>query len=397
MEAEVSTEPIDLNNTEVAFRARSGQDLRRARLLFRIIGNATVSTVGGAAAKFALSIGLPVKGLIKATIFKQFVGGETIEEIMPVMAALGENGIGSILDHSVEGQDSEEDLDHTCAEILRTVEVSARNEHIPFCVFKLTGIARNNVLEQVEFEVDEFQRVQDRVVRICKAAYEADTPVLIDAEESWLQHTIDAFASDMMLRFNKEKALVYNTVQLYRHDRLDFLKQEIERAREAKVFYGVKLVRGAYMEKERRIAEEKGYPSPIHKNKKAVDADYDAALRLCLDNLDVVAVCAGTHNQQSSELLVRLMEERSIAKDDKRVYFSQLFGMSDQISYNLSFHGYNVAKYVPYGPVKKVLPYLLRRAKENTSVSGQTSRELALITEELKRRKSKVDPSASSG
>ena len=378
---------MNLNNTEVAFRSRSTQDLKRAQILFKLIGNPVLSHIGGSLAKLALTIGLPVKGLIKATIFKQFVGGETIEETMSVMASLGASGIGSILDHSVEGQDREEDLDHTCEEIIRTVQVSAKNDHIPFCVFKLTGIARNNVLEQVEFEVEEFQRVRDRVMKICQAAYEAGTPVFIDAEESWLQPTIDAFAFDMMLRYNKEKAIVYNTVQLYRHDRLAFLKQEIERAREAKVFYGVKLVRGAYMEKERRVAEEKGYPSPIHKDKAAVDADYDAGLRMCMDNLDVVSLCAGTHNQHSSELLTQMMEERGVAKNDERIYFSQLFGMSDQISYNLSFHGYNVAKYVPYGPVKKVLPYLLRRAKENTSVSGQTSRELTLILEELQRRK----------
>lgn len=307
------------------------------------------------------------------------------------MAELAKSGVGSIMDYSVEGQESETELDHTFEEIVRTVHISADNDHIPFCVFKLTGIARNSVLEQTGFDANEFGRVKDRVLRICQAAFDAQTPVLIDAEESWLQHTIDAFAFDMMLRFNREKAIVYNTVQMYRHDRLEFLKMEIERARDSKIHYGVKLVRGAYMEKERRIAEEKEHPSPIHSNKVAVDKDYDAAVVLCLDNLDMVAVLAGTHNQVSCEELAALMDERGIDRKDPRVYFSQLYGMSDQISFNLSNAGYNVAKYVPYGPVKKVLPYLLRRAKENTSVSGQTSRELSLFKEELDRRRSISD------
>lgn len=387
---EVSTGGLDLNDTEVAFRSRSRADLLRARLLFTVIGNPMISAVGGAISRFALAIGLPIKGLIKSTIFRQFVGGETVEETMPVMAQLAKSGVGSILDHSVEGQDSEEDLDHTCEEILRTVHISADNTHIPFCVFKLTGIARNAVLEQTGFDVDEFERVKNRVLRICQAAYDADTPVLIDAEESWLQPTIDAFAWDMMTRFNKHKAIVYNTVQMYRHDRLEFLKMEIKRSEEANIHYGVKLVRGAYMEKERRVAEEKGYPSPIHKDKAAVDLDYDAAVVLCLDNLDRVALLAGTHNQLSCEKLASEMMERGISRTDPRIYFSQLYGMSDQISFNLSEAGFNVAKYVPYGPVKKVLPYLLRRAKENTSVSGQTGRELSLIKEELDRRKGRA-------
>jgi proline dehydrogenase len=384
---EVSTSELDLNDTQVAFRSRSKADLIRARILFTVIGNPTISAVGGAVSRFALAIGLPIKGLIKQTIFRQFVGGETVEETMPIMAKLAESGVGSILDHSVEGQDSEADLDHTCEEILRTVRISADNAHIPFCVFKLTGIARNAVLEQTGFGVEEFERVKNRVLRICQAAYDADTPVLIDAEESWLQHTIDAFAWDMMMRFNKDKAIVYNTIQLYRHDRLAFLHTEILRAQEHRIHYGVKLVRGAYMEKERRVAEEKGLPSPIHADKEAVDRDYDKAVVLCLDNLATVALLAGTHNQLSCEKLADLMIERGIDRKDPRVYFSQLYGMSDQISFNLSHAGFNVAKYVPYGPVKKVLPYLLRRAKENTSVSGQTGRELSLIKEELERRK----------
>jgi len=384
---EVSNLKFDLNDTEVAFRSRSNADLLRARVLFTVIGNPTISAIGGALTRFALAIGLPVKGLIKRTIFRQFVGGETVKETMPVMKDLYASGVGSIMDHSVEGQDNEDDLDATCDEILRTVHISANNEHIPFCVFKLTGIARNAVLEQSGFNADEFARVKERVERICQGAYEADTPVLIDAEESWLQDTIDAFATDMMLRFNKEKAVVYNTVQIYRHDRLEYLKQEIQRFREAGIKYGVKLVRGAYMEKERRVAKEKGYPSPIHENKTAVDNDFDEAARFCIHNLDIVSILAGTHNQASCKKIATWMDELGIDRKDHRVYFSQLYGMSDQISFNLSDAGYNVAKYVPYGPVRKVLPYLLRRAKENTSVSGQTGRELSLIKEELKRRR----------
>jgi proline dehydrogenase len=384
---------LDLQDTRIAFAHKSDRDLWQAYWLFRIIGNPTLSGTGQAFTKAALALRLPISGLIKATIFRQFCGGETIDESLETAAKLARSGIGTILDHSVEGADDEGALDHTVEEVLRTIAVAKGRTDIPFCVFKPTGIARVEILEKVSGKVTlsadeqaEWQRAQARMARICAAAAEAGVPTLVDAEESWIQDAIDGLVSAMMERYNTTRALIYNTVQLYRHDRLAFLKRSTEEARSKGYLLGVKLVRGAYMEKERERAAEKGYRDPIQPDKATCDRDYDEALRWCVEHVDRVSFVAGTHNEQSSLLLARLMEERGIAHDDTRVWFSQLLGMSDNISYNLAASGYRVAKYVPYGPVKEVLPYLIRRAAENTSVKGQTGRELGLILAERKRR-----------
>lgn len=391
--APAATALPDLSDTRIAFAHKSDRALWKAYWLFRIIGNPTITGVGAGLTRAALALHLPIRGLVKATIFEQFCGGETIEESLATARTLGQSGIGTILDHSVEGADDEGSLDHTVEEVLRTIAVAKGRPEIPFCVFKPTGIARVEILEKVSakatlsvMEQAEWQRASARMEKICAAAAAAGVPTLVDAEESWIQDAIDALVAAMMERYNTQRALIYNTVQLYRHDRLAFLKRSTEEARAKGYHLGVKLVRGAYMEKERERAAEKGYADPIQPDKAASDRDYDAALRWCVDHIDRVSIVAGTHNEQSSLLLARLMNERGIAHEDPRICFSQLLGMSDNISYNLAQAGYRVAKYVPYGPVREVMPYLIRRANENTSARGQSGRELSLIMQERRRR-----------
>lgn len=385
---------ISFDNTEKAFISKSNADLKRSYRLFKIIGNPTFVKLGGIFTPLALNLHLPIKGLIRNTIYKQFVGGETIEDCNETIAELGKYNIGTILDYSVEGKESETDFDACCKETVETIHRAKGDKNIPFCVFKVTGLARFGLLEKVSarqelsgVEQQEWERVKGRVNQICLEAHVHNKPVFFDAEESWIQQAIDDLCNENKIKFNKEKAIVYNTYQLYRHDRFIYLDECIKHAKENNYHIGAKLVRGAYMEKERRRAKEMGYPSPIQPNKEGSDKDYDLALELCVKNLAHVSLCAGTHNEKSSLFLVALMEKHAIAHNDPRIYFSQLLGMSDHISYNLSLAGYNVAKYVPYGPVKEVLPYLLRRAAENTSVKGQTGRELSLIIKEKERRK----------
>lgn len=385
---------ISFDNTEKAFISKNDADLIRSYRLFKIIGNPTIVKLGGLFTPLALSLRLPIKNLIKNTIYKQFVGGETIEECDATIKELAKYNIGTILDYSVEGKESETDFDACLEETIETINRAKNDGSIPFCVFKVTGLARIALLEKVsakqtlsQEEQVEWDKVKRRVGAICKQAYLYDKPVFFDAEESWIQEAVDGLANENKEKYNKEKAIIYNTYQLYRHDRFVYLEQCIKHAKDNNYHIGAKLVRGAYMEKERKRAKEMGYPSPIQPDKKGSDADYNLALELCVKNIHHVSICAGTHNEQSSMLLVDLMQKNNIQPADKRVYFAQLLGMSDHISYNLSLTGYNVAKYVPYGPVKEVLPYLLRRAQENTSVKGQTGRELSLIIKEKKRRK----------
>lgn len=382
---------ISFDNTENAFKAKTNAELKRSYWLFKLIGNQALVKFGAKTAPLALNIGF--KGLIKSTIFKQFVGGENIQDCSKTIEHLGKYNVGTILDYSVEGKESEEDFNHCLDETIETIHKAKNDKNIPFCVFKVTGLARFDLLVKVSAgttlnadETEEWRRVGNRVHMICKTACDSNQPIFIDAEESWIQPAIDELANKSMASFNKEKAIVYNTFQLYRHDRLNFLKETLEQAKAGNYFVGAKLVRGAYMEKERARALEMNYPSPIQSDKQASDRDYDLAVKFCVEHIDRVSVCAGTHNEKSSLSLVNLMHSNNIKPDDKRVYFSQLLGMSDHISYNLSLNGYNVAKYVPYGPVKEVLPYLIRRAQENTSVKGQTGRELNLIIKEKKRR-----------
>lgn len=382
---------ISFDNTENAFKAKTNNDLNRSYWLFKMVGNPAVVNFGAKVAPIGLAIGF--KGLIKNTIFKQFVGGENINECDKTIAELGKYNIGTILDYSVEGKESEADFDACCKETIETIHKAKNDKLIPFCVFKVTGLARFELLEKVsaqaklsDAETKEYDKVKQRVYSICKESFDANQPLFIDAEESWIQPAIDALADENMAKFNKDKAIVYNTFQLYRKDRLDFLKQTIAHAKANGFKVGAKLVRGAYMEKERERAIEKKYPSPIQDTKEDSDIDYNSALDECVKNIDMMGLCAGTHNEKSSLFLVELMNKYGISNSDKRIYFSQLLGMSDHISYNLTLSNYNVAKYVPYGPVKEVLPYLMRRAQENTSVKGQTGRELSLIIKEKERR-----------
>lgn len=386
---------ISFDNTEIAFKSKSDKDLKKAYWLFKIVGNPSMVKMGKTMTNFSLKAKLPIKGIIKNTIFHQFCGGETIPDCANTIKQLGDFGIGTILDYSIEGKTSEEDFDATVKEIVATIQEAKNSKHIPFGVFKVTGISRFEILEKAnpenanlsDSEQKELQAVINRVDIICKAGFDAGIPVFIDAEETWIQDTIDLICVQMMKKYNLEKAIVYNTAQMYRHDRLTFLEKEIKEAREGNYFYGIKLVRGAYMEKERERAAQKGYPSPIQPTKEASDIDFNKALELIIDNIDVISLCAGTHNEESSNYLADLITKKGLAKDDSRIYFAQLLGMSDHISYNLAFNNYRVAKYVPFGPIEEVMPYLLRRADENTSVAGQTSRELRLIMSERNRRK----------
>ncbi|TDG36545.1 proline dehydrogenase [Pedobacter changchengzhani] len=384
----------NFDNTEIAFKQKSNGELKKAFWLFKIISSNFLTKVGPAITNFFLNIGLPVQGAIKATIFQQFCGGETIGECDKAITQLANGGVGTILDYSVEGEDEEKVFDETCQEIIRTILRADGDKNIPITVFKITGIARFALLEKIDAKQElsieeqaEFSKVHFRCELICRNAYEKQVPIMIDAEETWIQATIDELAFEMMRKFNRESIIVYNTYQMYRHDKFADMKADHLIAKADGYILGVKIVRGAYMEKERKRAEEKGYPSPIQPDKEATDRDYDESLRYCVDHIEEIAVVAGTHNEDSSRLLTYLLEEKKVRHNHPHVYFAQLLGMSDNLSFNLADSQYNVAKYVPYGPIKAVMPYLFRRAQENTSVAGQTGRELALIERELNRRR----------
>lgn len=386
---------VSFDDIAVAFSAKSNTALKKANLLFSVVNKPTISKLATGSVKLALSLHLPVKWAIKNTIFSIFCGGETIEDSQKTISSMGKYGIGTILDYSVEGEKTEEGFDNTKEETLRTIEQAKENEDIPFCVFKITGLGAFDLLEKVQNkdkltleEESAYSRVRDRVQMICQRAFDTNTPILIDAEETWIQNTIDNLTYEMMLQFNKERTIIYNTFQMYCVDMVQNLKNAFQNAARDGYYLGAKLVRGAYMEKERDRAEEKGYASPIQPDKKATDIDFDKGVKFCIDNKQRISLVCGSHNEYSNYYLAMLMEKHSMAPNDPRVCFAQLYGMSDNISYNLAKAGYNVAKYVPYGPVKSVMPYLLRRADENTSVAGQSSRELTMIRKELKRRRS---------
>lgn len=386
---------LSFENTEIAFRGKSNRDLDKAYWLFKIIGSNFLTKVGPPVTNFALNVGLPVTGIIRSTIFNHFCGGETIAGCVSAIDRLADQHVETILDYSVEGEDAEIAFDETCNEILRTVNYAKHNPHISFSVFKPTGLGRFALLEKVnakrslsEDERKEYDRIKHRIDRICKACHDSNIRVLIDAEHSWIQDAIDDIARDMMRLYNRNAPVVYNTYQLYRTDKLASLQADYYLAETDGFFLGAKLVRGAYLEIERKRAEELGYVSPIQPDKEATDRDYNLAARFCLDHVDRVGVMAGTHNEASCLLLAEEIDNRQLARDHPHVHFAQLLGMGDNLSFNLAQAGYQVAKYMPYGPVKAVMPYLFRRAQENTSVAGQTGRELSLITKEKKRRKS---------
>ena len=343
----------------------------------------------------ALNLRLPVKGIIKRPLYNQYCGGESIKASSKPIASMGKHNVQTILDYSVEGLNTEDGYNDTMEEALRVVDFAAENDHIPIVVLKLSGLGSTDLMTKIqakeqltEIEKTKLYNCEQRVDKIIAKATEKGLMVMIDAEESWFQNFIDGVDYRMMEKYNKQYPVESKTYQLNRHDVLDRMKRAIDMAGSQGFHVGAKLVRGAYMEKERDRAEEMEYPSPIHQDKASVDRDYDEALRLCMQHIDRIGLCAGTHNEDSSKLLTRLMEEQNIAKDDKRVFFAQLLGMSDNISFKLADLGYNVAKYVPYGPVEKVLPYLFRRAEENTSIAGQSGREFTLVKKELKRRRS---------
>lgn len=387
--------PVAFTDTEVAFSYKSDRELKKANFIFSVVNHPSISAVATGLAKLSLALHLPIKGIIRNTVFEHFCGGGTAEETVKTIDKLAQFKVGAILDYSVEGEDDEPSFDKTTAEILKTFEVAKDHPSIPFCVFKVTGLGSFDLLEKVQTEVslsaDEvaaFERIKNRVDKICAKAHEFHIPLLIDAEDSWIQNPIDEIAYEMMKKYNQEHAIVFNTFQMYRADMLGNLKDAFHNATMHNYYLGVKMVRGAYMEKEAERAGKLNYPNPIHPNKEATDDAFNKGLAFCIDNKQRISIVCGSHNEYSNQYLAVLMNKHGMRNDDKRVCFAQLLGMSDNISFNLAKAGYNVAKYVPYGPVESVMPYLLRRASENTSVAGQSSRELTLIRKELKRRKS---------
>ncbi|MFY8181491.1 MAG: proline dehydrogenase family protein [Flavobacterium sp.] len=384
------------NNTEVAFSLKSDTELDRAYFLFKMIANEPLVRIGTAVTNFALKAHLPVDGLIRATVFDHFCGGVNEIDCLSVVDKMYTKGVSSVLDYSVEGKEEEAQFDAALEMTLKTVEFAKERQAIPFAVFKPTGLGRLDLYTKVgekqplsADEQAEWDKVKERFEIICKTAHSKDVALLIDAEESWMQDAADDLVEDMMRKYNKEKVIVFNTLQMYRWDRMDYLKALHERAKANGFYIGMKLVRGAYMEKEHKRAEENGYPTPICASKQATDDNYNVAVDYMMKHIDKMAIFAGTHNEESSYKLMEMLKINNIEIKDQRIWFGQLYGMSDNISYNLASHGYNVAKYLPFGPVRDVMPYLIRRAEENTSVAGQTSRELNLLKAERDRRKSK--------
>lgn len=382
------------DNTQIAFQLKSDSELERAYFLFKMISHEPLVRIGTAATNFALKAHLPVEGLIRSTVFDHFCGGVNEEDCLPVIDRMYEKGVSSVLDFSVEGQEVDKFFDAAMEKTLKIINFADERKAMPIAVFKPTGFGRLYLYQKkgegkpfTPEEQEEWDRVVARYHKVCKLGKEKDVEVLIDAEETWMQDATDDLVEEMMKTYNTEVPIVYTTLQLYRWDRLDYLKQLHERAKKGGFTLGIKIVRGAYMEKERERAEEKGYPSPICKNKAETDDNFNKIMTYVLNNLKDMSLFIGTHNEDSCYLAMNLMRELNISKSDNRVWFGQLYGMSDHISFNLADQGYNVAKYVPFGPVKDVMPYLIRRAEENTSVAGQTSRELNLLKTEKERRK----------
>ncbi|HTH56331.1 MAG TPA: proline dehydrogenase family protein [Cyclobacteriaceae bacterium] len=385
---------VHFDDTAVAFSYKSDSELKKAHLIFSLVNHPMISAVATRLAKASLNLKLPVKGLIRSTVFEHFCGGENIDQSEKTIQNLFKFKIGTILDYSIEGEETEEGFDKTAEEIISTIVKAKNNPATPFCVFKVTGIGLFDLLEKIqakanltEAEKSAWARVENRVDRICRKSFECGVPVLVDAEDSWIQNPIDELAYAMMRKYNREKPIVLNTFQMYRVDMLDNLKNAYAEALKMNYFLGAKLVRGAYMEKEAARAQAMNYPNPIRPNKEATDKAFNAGLEFCVEHADRIKLMCGSHNEYSNQYLASLIAKKGIKSNDPNIWFAQLLGMSDNISFNLAKAGYNVAKYVPYGPVESVMPYLLRRAAENTSVAGQSSRELLLIRRELRRRR----------
>lgn len=392
----VEKDPIDFSDTRVAFAHRTDQELRQMARLFRMMNRQWLVNFGSRLGVMAINAGLPfVKSLVRNTIYKQFVGGTTLLDSESLIERLWENGVATILDYGVEARQKESDFNQTMNENIRALEFASKNEGIPVVSTKITGLARFGLLEalqsgtaQTPEQEAEYKGVVKRMEAICHAASERNLSVFFDAEESWIQDTLDLLVNAMMEQFNRERPVVYNTFQLYRKDRLEYLKTSWATAREKGYKLGAKLVRGAYQDKERARAAELNYPDPIQKDKAATDRDFNEALRFCIDHYKEIGLCNATHNAESCLFMVRLIEEKGLPRDHPNLNFSQLLGMSDNLTFNLAAMGYHVAKYMPYGPVKDVLPYLVRRAQENSSVTGDMSREYNLVRHELQRRRS---------
>ncbi len=380
-------------NTKTAFALKSDTELDRAYFLFKMIQNEPLVRIGTAITNFALKAHMPVEHLIRASVFDHFCGGINEDDCLPVIEKMHLKHVHTTLDYSVEGKEDETQFDLTVDKILQNINFAQEKQSIPFAVFKPTGFGRidlyekvSNHIELTKEEEEEWSKVVKRFDTVCKVAHDKNVSLLIDAEESWMQDAADELIEEMMEKYNQKKAIVFNTLQMYRWDRMDYLKALYKRAQKKNYFIGMKVVRGAYMEKERERAKEIGYKSPICDDKQATDENYNTAIEFMIDH-EKLALFAGTHNEESSYQLMELAKQKNILKNDNRLWFGQLYGMSDHISYNLADAGYNVAKYLPYGPVRDVMPYLIRRAEENTSVTGQTSRELKLLKTERKRRK----------
>ena len=380
-------------NTETAFSLKSEKELKHSYLLFKLMANPTLVSIGSGLTRFGFNAHLPIKGLVKSTVFKQFCGGETEQACLPVINRMAEKGIYSILDYSVEGKESEADFNAAMKKKLELVSFAKEKEQIPFVVMKPTALGRFDLFAKVTSkkeltaaETDEWKRIEDRFDAICKATYEAGLRIMVDAEETWMQDSCDDLVKLMMQRYNKERVTVFNTIQCYRWDRVGYLKALHEESKTEGYKLGMKIVRGAYMEKERERAEAKGYKSPICANKEETDQTFNGALDYIMDNLDTIALFVGTHNEASTYLALKLIEEKKLPKNTNSVWFGQLYGMSDHITFNLAENGYNAVKLIPFGPVREVIPYLIRRAEENTSVAGQTGRELTLLMKEKARR-----------
>ena len=405
---------ISFDNTEYAFAYKPTPELKKAHFLFSSMGNPLLLKLGLGIMPTAIKWNIPfTKTIIKSTIFQQFVGGETLDETAVVANKLDKYQVQVILDYGVEGgEDGEEGFDASTQEFIKVIDYAATQANIPFMSIKVTGFVSFGLLEQLDALMNGLQgslidryhqaiellpamekaawgRVTNRLQQICEAGHQKNIGVLVDAEETWIQDPVDALTMLMMDQFNKTKAVVYNTIQLYRHDRLAFLKQSKDAAAERNFMLGVKIVRGAYMEKERRRAAEMGYPSPIQPSKEASDKDYNEAVQFCIQQLSNISVIIASHNEQSNLLATNLLDQHQIPRNHAGVHFSQLYGMSDNITFNLAKSGFGVSKYLPFGPIKDVVPYLMRRAQENSSVAGQTGRELGLIEKELQRRKKK--------
>lgn len=382
------------DNTETAFRLKTDSELERAYFLFKMISKEPLVRIGTAATKFALNLHLPVEGLIRSTVFDHFCGGVNEKDCMQTVDSLRGASVYSVLDYSVEGKEEERQFDFTSEKVIELTRFAEHKDAMPFSVFKPTGFGRFKIWQKVnekitlsETEEAEWERIVKRYDAVCKVASDCDISLLVDGEESWIQGAADDLCQEMMEKYNKVKPIVFNTLQCYRWDRLDYLKDQHRIAKEKGYKLGFKVVRGAYMEKENDRAEDKGYTSPICKSKQETDDNFNTVMKYILDNLDDISLFLGTHNESSSYLGMEIMDAKGIMRNDSRVWFGQLYGMSDHISYNLAAEGYNVAKYIPFGPVKDVMPYLIRRAEENTSVAGQTSRELTLLKKEKERRK----------